>query len=183
MRHFWIPDDDARLAKMWVEGVPTPEVARSFGVTIVAVESRVRALKIRRPKAVPVIPDRRCCYCNAPLAKRDRESRTDYAKRRYCGRKCANLCSTAHLRKSVNASRQNRIARRVSKRQRAHINDLKARRNATAVAQPTNLSPGQVETIAAYLARGGIITRCPSAYAAPVEPTMREFPGVGVHRG
>ena len=175
-------DEKDQLARLWTQGIPTPEIARVFGATIIAVESTVRALKVRRPEPAPFLADRRCRYCNAPMVKRPGQTRTDYARRQYCSRKCRSLNPSTRAMNAANASRQNRTRRERSKAQLAHTEKLKAQHARRPVAPP-QLAPGEVESVDAYLARGGSITRCPSAYAAPVEPQMVLYSGMGVHRG
>lgn len=113
--------------------------------------------------------NRLCLHCNKPLARRDHEGNSNFLRRRFCDRRCAGRHAGREL--SIKATQQRKRQRRRTKQEPLPV--MQSSR------QGASLRSGEVETIDAYLARGGSITRCPSAYAAPVEHAMAEFAGTG----
>ena len=114
-----------------------------------------------------------CLHCNKPLVRRDHEDNSNFLRRRFCDRRCAGRHAGREL--SIKATQQRKRQQRAGKQEPRAVMPQPR--------QASSLRAGEVETIDAYLARGGSITRCPSAYAAPVEHAIVEYSDAGVHRG
>ena len=98
-------------------------------------------------------PSKRCSRCGTIFLRKKGEAGSNWAERKYCSRECGSV--SARGSRTVNAWQTSHNAqRRAIARQKGLLSsDVKF--------------PG-ADSVEAYLAAGGQITRCPDRYCAPI---------------
>lgn len=118
--------------------------------------------EVHRAKGIATraaLPVKTCERCQKQFFIRDTEAPRDFVRRKFCSRQCS--CKV-----NPPPSRAGARSRPVSAKRQAVIDQLKTRMWPGGVA-PAPKYPG-ADSVEAFLARGGQITRCPVAYLQPI---------------